>query len=91
VYRPAFTYSAPVTKTRKKRKFFPTSTILPVSKPVSLPSENPPSVVQPGASAPAIQPDTIQCLMTQCPLSCLLTRCPLSSQMTRCLLSSQMT
>ncbi|CAI9565581.1 unnamed protein product, partial [Staurois parvus] len=47
VYRPAFTYSAPVTKTRKKRKFFPTSTILPVSKPVSLPSENPPSVVQP--------------------------------------------
>ncbi|CAI9567901.1 unnamed protein product, partial [Staurois parvus] len=49
----------PVTKTRKKRKFFPTSTILPVSKPVSLPSENPPSVVQPGASAPAIQPDEL--------------------------------
>ncbi|CAI9538614.1 unnamed protein product, partial [Staurois parvus] len=47
----------PVTKTRKRRKFFPTSTILPVSKPVSLPSENPPSVVQPGASVPTIQPD----------------------------------
>ncbi|CAI9595884.1 unnamed protein product, partial [Staurois parvus] len=57
VCRPAFTCSAPVVKTRKKQKFFLTSTILPVSKPVSLPSENLPSMVQPGASAPTIQPD----------------------------------
>ncbi|CAI9587245.1 unnamed protein product, partial [Staurois parvus] len=49
VCRPAFTCSAPVVKTRKKRKFFPTNTILPVSKPVNLPS-----VVQPEAST---QPD----------------------------------
>ncbi|CAI9616302.1 unnamed protein product, partial [Staurois parvus] len=47
VYSPAFTCSASVTKLKKKRRFFPTSTILPVSKPVSLLSENPPSIVQP--------------------------------------------
>ncbi|CAI9617275.1 unnamed protein product, partial [Staurois parvus] len=51
-YKPALTSCAPVTKTRKKRKFFPTNTILPVSKPVSLPSENPPSVVQPDTLMP---------------------------------------
>ncbi|CAI9607392.1 unnamed protein product, partial [Staurois parvus] len=50
-YKPALTSCSPVTKTRKKQKFFPTS-ILPVSKPVSLPSENPPSVVQPDTLMP---------------------------------------
>ncbi|CAI9595842.1 unnamed protein product, partial [Staurois parvus] len=55
-YKPALTYSAPVTKTRKRRKFFPTSTILPVSKPISLPSENPPSVVQPDVPSSGAQP-----------------------------------
>ncbi|CAI9623327.1 unnamed protein product, partial [Staurois parvus] len=57
VYRPAFTYSAPVTKTRKKAKILSNQYHPASIHSVSLPSENPPSVVQPGASAPAIQPD----------------------------------
>ncbi|CAI9563162.1 unnamed protein product, partial [Staurois parvus] len=53
-YKPALTSCTPVTKTRKKQKFFPTNTILPVFKPVSLPSENPPSMVQPDTLMPDV-------------------------------------
>ncbi|PIO30418.1 hypothetical protein AB205_0140060, partial [Aquarana catesbeiana] len=56
------TYRSSVAKPKKKQKFFPTKTILPVTQPASAPanptqSDIPVPAFQPDVSVPALQPD----------------------------------
>ncbi|PIO27913.1 hypothetical protein AB205_0015970, partial [Aquarana catesbeiana] len=61
-YSPAVTYRASVAKPKKKRKFFPTKIILPLTQPASTPTnlsqlEVPVPVSQPEPKVPEFQPE----------------------------------